>query len=101
LRKTLRKVCHTMIDPAQYKIHPEAFKIMKEAIHKGINERVTVNEKVDLACDRAFIHLFLYARRIGNDKEHVEYLTRNLSFDTLELTELLGAIDKYQKEIGL
>lgn len=83
-----------------YKLHPEAFKLMKEAASKVIGNLEREN-KPYMLMERAFATLFLYARRIGSDKEHVEYLSKALQIDTLGLTDLLGAIDKYQKELGL
>lgn len=89
-----------MINSIEYKLHPEAFTLMKQAA-KSIIDNTEREHKPNYISDLVFIHLFLYARRVGKDQEHIEFLTSVLKMDSLSITDLLGAIDKYQKELGL
>jgi hypothetical protein len=88
-----------MIDSTKYGIHPEAFKLMKEIINKNADDTTSLHFKAGLYGDRLFVHMFMYAKHIGTDKEHIEYLSKHLKLDTLGLTEFLGAIEKHQKEL--
>lgn len=73
---------------------------MKQAA-KSVIDNTDRENKPNYMSDMVFISLFLYARRVGQDTEHIEFLSPVLKLDTLSLADLLGAIDKYQKELGL
>ena len=88
------------MDLTKYKIHPETLNLINEAIRQVDPEALTETKAYQLA-DFIFISLYMYSQRIGRDQEHIEYLNRVLKINHLELTNLLGAIDKYQKEIGI
>lgn len=85
------------LDSLDYKLNAETLRLIQEAV-KTVPKVTT--QKPHLIEDLVFILLFLYARRVGTDKEHIEFLSKEAGLDVLALTELLGAIDKAQLEIG-
>lgn len=85
------------IDSLDYKLNPETLRLIQEAV-KAVPH--VTSQKPYIIEDLVFTSLFLYARRVGTDKEHIEFLSKEAGLDSLDLTELLGAIDKAQLEIG-
>lgn len=89
-----------MINGEDYKLHPKTLEAIQMAMNT-LSPNSLREHKPNLLEDMVFISLFLYARRVGTDKEHIEYLSNKLDLTSLDLTDLLGSIDKYQKELGV